>query len=76
MDKAIAACKASEAPVFSRIAEKYGVNRHTLARRFKGQQVSRKQAIFQHRSLLTAQQELDLISYINRLSSNRLHPTL
>ena len=75
MEKAIDACKSSEAPNFTQIAEKFGVNRHTLARRFKGQQWSRHEATFQHRSLLTWQEELNLVSYINHLCDNGLHPT-
>ena len=75
LEAALRACKLSDAPNYSAIAREFNVSRITLARRHKGIQCSREQAHFQTHSLLSEQQEKDLVSYINKLTVRGCPPT-
>ncbi|PVH98913.1 hypothetical protein DM02DRAFT_478721, partial [Periconia macrospinosa] len=66
--------EAGEHPPYSEIARKYGVARTTLARRHKGQTVSRTTCI-ENQYNLSQQQEKSLIKYIQLLTERRLPPT-
>ena len=59
---------------WSKIAEKYGVVRSTLTRKWRGETRSREeQAVAQQK--LTLQQEAELVKYIEELTARRIPPT-
>ena len=59
---------------WSKIAEKYGVVRSTLTRTYRRETRSRQeQAVAQQK--LTPQQEVELVKYIEELTSRRIPPT-
>jgi len=69
MQLALDACRRVLLPNFSAIARQFPpVNRHTLRRRFCGQQDSRPFANLMFRQNLTSNQEDELIKLINHLS--------
>jgi transposase-like protein len=77
IDDAIAAIKSREAGekfTYQSIADKFGVNRSTLSRRHKGCQAPRE-AEGLNRRLLSPQQELTLVKYIEDLTKRGLPPT-
>ncbi|EDN08188.1 predicted protein [Histoplasma mississippiense (nom. inval.)] len=55
-------------PNYTVTAEKYGISRYTLSRRYRGVQTSRKEATSIHRKILTNSQENRLLFHINRLA--------
>ncbi|EDN02638.1 predicted protein [Histoplasma mississippiense (nom. inval.)] len=55
-------------PNYTVTAEKYGISRYTLSRRYRGVQTSRKEATSIHRKILTDSQENRLLFHINRLA--------
>ena len=60
---------------YSATAKKYGISRHTLARRHKGETSSRALANSKFRQCLTNHQEDILIGHIKWLTDRRLPPT-
>jgi hypothetical protein len=77
IDKAIADLEAHRPVVkgqLKKTAEKYGVNRSTLGRRWRGRTGSRKEGYDRQRKL-HPQQELELVKYIEELGVNGLAPT-
>ena len=62
-------------PNFSSTARTYDVNRITLARRFKGESVSKQDAISYISKALTNAEEDVLVRYINDLNARGLPPT-
>jgi len=74
IDDAIAAFKRPNAPPQAEIARIYGVEPSTLSRRLRGIHTSKGEADF-NKSLLSKQQQLSLIAYINKLSDDGLAPT-
>jgi hypothetical protein len=76
MQLALDACRDVDKPNFSAIARQFPlVNRQTLKRRFEGTQGSRAQANSNYRQCLSIEQEKQLISHINMLTSRGLPPT-
>lgn len=73
IDEALKALDSLEAPNFE-YARRYNVDRNTLARRHQGLQGIRDQFI-ERVSLLSHQQQQDLVSYMNKLSARGLSPT-
>jgi hypothetical protein len=71
---ALAACDASETPNYTKIAKEYSVHRTTLSRHHRGIQTTRAEATTQSRSALSKDQQLELISYINKLSERGFPP--
>jgi hypothetical protein len=77
IDDAIAAMEARELGekiVYQQYADKYGVNRSTLSRRWRGQTTSVEDKNFNQRKL-HPHQEAELIEYIRDLSKRGLAPT-
>ena len=74
IEAALAAMKGDEAPVFAHYAAKYGCDRSTLSRRYRGITTSRD-AYRESKSLLTQQQSRTLVNYINTLINRSLSPT-
>ena len=70
----IRALKPDEKIVYTTIAKKHGVDRSTLSRADRLHQVPRHVANDNQRKL-SQQQELDLVKYIEELSTRRLAPT-
>jgi hypothetical protein len=60
--------------VYSKIADRFGCSRVTLARRHQGLQAPRSDAAH-NRQALHPQQEIELLRYIERLTSQGLPPT-
>ena len=60
--------KLQKKPNYSATARKFGVERTTLAKRFKGKTVSRAIANSEHQQHLTMDQEKVLVEYINKLT--------
>jgi hypothetical protein len=75
IELALAELSELDIPTFRPIARKYDVDRTTLARRYKGEQVSRAVANAEIRQRLSYEQEETLIKYINKLSDRDLPPT-
>jgi DNA-binding Lrp family transcriptional regulator len=76
IDKAIEDYKLHEAKeriTYTKIAEKWGVSRVTLARRCKGTQGSKQEQI-SNQQKLHPQQELELVEYLKRLTDRGLAP--
>lgn len=74
MKKALAALDSARVINYTQTADKYGVDRNTLSRRFKGEQVSRENAAYE-RSLLSKEQQKTLINYIDKICERGLPPT-
>jgi transposase-like protein len=77
MEEAIAALESlSEGKHFTyqEIADKYGVNRSTLSRRYRGVQRSMNEYAVS-KQLLSPNQEEELVKYIIRLTERGLPPT-
>ena len=75
LETALASLELSDSIDYPQTAKEYGVDANTLRRRHKGKQVSRHQAAFESKSLLTETQEQVLISHIKRLSERGIPPT-
>jgi transposase-like protein len=75
LEAALASLELSDSVNYAQTAREYGVDPTTLRRRHKGKQVSRHQAAFESKSLLTETQEQVLISHIKRLSERVIPPT-
>ncbi|PVH92563.1 hypothetical protein DM02DRAFT_478141, partial [Periconia macrospinosa] len=77
MEAALAALEAQkdgEKIVLQEVADKYGVERSTLSRRWRGVTHSRAQQ-YQNQQLLTPVQEQELVQYIDKLTGRGLPPT-
>ena len=75
ISKAIEDLESQEAPNIKRTAEKYGLERTTLAKRWKGQTTSMADHVSTIRQCLTNAQEKALVLVINKLTDRRLPPT-
>jgi hypothetical protein len=75
LEAALASLELSDSVNYIQTAREYRINPITLRRRHKGKQVSRHQAVFESKSLLTETQEQVLISHIRRLSERGILPT-
>lgn len=71
---ALEAQKDGEKIVLQQVADKYGVDRLTLSRRWRGVTHSRAEQ-YQNQQLLTPIQEQKLVQYIDKLSGRGLPPT-
>ncbi|OCK73468.1 hypothetical protein K432DRAFT_473611, partial [Lepidopterella palustris CBS 459.81] len=67
--------KPGETANITATVEKYGVNRTTLSKRWRGVQGSRE-AGYQNQQLLTPQQEKTLVEWIEDLTAQGLPPSL
>jgi transcriptional regulator with XRE-family HTH domain len=74
IDKALAELSLQDRRIIAQLAEKYGMDRSTLSRRWAGKTAPKEQGI-ENRSLLNNKQTQTLISYINELSDRGLPPT-
>ena len=77
IDNALAAIKAlkpEEKLVYQKIADQYGVDRSTLARRHRGVQAAQETKYSQQQKL-TLQQEEELVQYIEELTARHIPPT-
>ena len=68
IDKALKDLASQESPNYGATARKYGINRTTLSRRHRGLARSWAVNVANTKSLLTPQQEKELVDYINKLS--------
>jgi hypothetical protein len=75
MTAAFAALDLQEPRNYSQVATKYELERTTLAKRYKGQTVSRKVFLSESRQCLTIAQEEALIEQINKLTDRHIPPT-
>jgi hypothetical protein len=76
IELALEAIKSSLKPNYAALAREFGVERTTLAKRHKGQTVTREEANSVHRQLLTTIQEEQLIKQINKLTIRHMPPTV
>jgi hypothetical protein len=74
IEAALEVCNAEEAPVYAAIIRKFNVNHSTLSRCHRGVTAA-KLCLREDQSLLTAQQESDLVAYINKLTEHSTPPT-
>ena len=72
---AIADLESQEAPNLTATAEKYGVDRSTLGRRWKGKTTSMEECVSTYRQCLTSSQEKCLVQLINKLTDPGMPPT-
>ena len=75
MEAALAALDLQDRCNYSEVAQKYGLNRTTLSKRYKGQTVSWKAFLSESRQCLTIAQEEALIEQINKLTDRHIPPT-
>lgn len=75
IENALAAIASQERPNYAATAKEYGVDRTTLSRRHRGVTATRADAR-NISSLLTTQQEKELVNYVNKLTTRGLPPTL
>ena len=68
IEAALASLEGQKSPNYAATAKKFGVGRSTLSRRHRGV-TGPRQPIQEYYSLLSSQQERDLINYINVLTS-------
>ncbi|EDN09858.1 predicted protein [Histoplasma mississippiense (nom. inval.)] len=68
IEQAIAQLNRQLIPKYAEVAKEFGINRVTLMRRFKGQQVSRTEATSIYCQNLTNTEEQHLLFHINQLS--------
>ena len=74
IEQAINDLNLQEVPNITETSKKYGVNRSTLSRRWRGKTVS-TEVSHENKSLLNNQQKKTLINEINRLSAAGTPPT-
>jgi hypothetical protein len=77
IDKAledVKSCKEGEQFCFTEIADKYGVDRSTLGRRWRGVTGSKEEG-YAGQQILSPQQETELVRYIEKLTKRGLPPT-
>jgi Tc5 transposase DNA-binding domain len=75
MTAAFAVLDLQERPKYAEVAKEYKLERTTLAKRYKGQTVSRKVFLSESRQCLTRAQEEALIDQINKLTDKHIPPT-
>src|SRR5450756_2971681 len=75
IEKALDALNAQLIPNYTEIGQKFGVERTTLMRRWKGICSSRAEATSLYHKLLTDTQEEALVDQINKLTTRGLPPT-
>jgi hypothetical protein len=76
MVKALADLANQKSPNFKATAEKYaGVNRITLARRFRGERKSAELGHIEQQGNLAIAQEEDLLDWIDKLTNRKLPPS-
>ena len=75
LEAALASLALPDSVIYAQTAKEYGVSDTTLRRRHQGKQVSRHQATFESKSLITDAQEHVLISHIKRLTERGIPPT-
>jgi hypothetical protein len=75
MEAAFAALDLQETRNYSKVAKEYELERTTLAKRYKGQTVSKKVFLLESRQCLTIAQEEALIEQINKLTDRHIPPT-
>jgi Tc5 transposase DNA-binding domain len=73
--EAIADLETQEVPNIAATAKKYGLDRTTLSRRWRGKTVSMEECVSTHRQCLTNTQEKVLVDLINRLTDRGMPPT-
>ena len=76
IDKALKDLASQESPNYGATARKYSIDRTTLLRRHRGLARSWAVNIANTKSLLTPQQEKELVDYINKLSVFGLPPVV
>ena len=74
IEAALASLEGQKSPNYAATAKKFGVGRSTLSRRHRGV-TGLRQPIQECRSLLSSQQERDLVNYIDVLTSCGTPPT-
>jgi hypothetical protein len=72
MALALESCNKSLKPNYSAVAREFNLERTTLAKRHKGQTVSRAHANSIYRQLLTTAQEEQLVKQINKLTVRQM----
>jgi hypothetical protein len=75
MEAAFAALDLQETRNYSKVAKEYELERTTLAKRYKGQTVSKKVFLLESQQCLTIAQEEALIEQINKLTDRHIPPT-
>ena len=75
IEAALADLESQDIPNYAATARKYGVNRITLARRWRGEQGTREEATATSRLLLNPLQEEELVQYILKLTRQGTSPT-
>ena len=75
IELALAALDLSDEPNYAAVAKEFKVSATTLAHRHKGTQLSHEDATFQHKTLLSKQQNKDLLDYVNKLTVRGCPPT-
>ena len=75
IELALADLNSQERPNYKATAEKYSIDRTTLARWHQGRSVSRQESVSLHKKKLTDVQERELLGHINKLSDRGLPPT-
>ena len=76
INKALKDLASQESPNYSATVRKYSIDRTTLSRRYRGLAHSWAVNIANIKSLLTPQQEKELVDYINKLSVFGLPPVV
>jgi len=74
IEEALNDLNSQEAPNYSQTAKKYGVSRSQLSKRHRGIHGSKADG-YENMSLLSKQQQRDLVKYINTLTGKGLPPT-
>jgi hypothetical protein len=74
IEAALAALALQKSPNYKRTAKEYGVYRSTLSRRHRGLCRSMQEAR-EFQSLLSTQQQIELVNHINKLSEAGIPPT-
>ena len=75
LEAALDSLKLSDSINYRATALKFKCSETTLRRRHKGLQASRANAAFNHKSLLSNEQEKTLVTYINKLTRMAIPPT-
>jgi Tc5 transposase DNA-binding domain len=76
IDEALEFLKSADKINYAKTARDFNCDETTLRRRHQGKQRSRRDADRLYKSSLSKQQERDLITYIHKLSSRGIPPTL
>jgi transposase-like protein len=71
--EALESLKPGETPQYAKVAREFGVDRSTLSRRHQGVCASQTEG-YNQQQLLTAQQEVELIKYIDSVCKRSTPP--